>query len=148
MSLPWRGVRPLIVVCTMLLAGCGGQENPFDTVPISGTVTYADGSPIDAAVVIVKLYPQDVTPVGEKFPREAETQLAPDGTFANIITAGFGDRVIVGRHKVVVEAYNENSTPRPEAIAAVYGNPQQTPLEVTVTADGENVFPLTVEKGP
>jgi hypothetical protein len=44
MRMTWRYTAS--AVAALLLAGCGGTGNPFDSVPVSGKVTYEDGSVI------------------------------------------------------------------------------------------------------
>ena len=130
-----------------VVAGCGDSV-PFEFAPVQGKITYADGSPIDAATVRVHFIPQNVQPVGSKYPRPASGELSRDGTFSAVSTATRNDGAIPGRHKVVLEASNADFTPRPQAVAARYCDPAQSPLVVDVTPDGENHFELKVERGP
>ena len=128
------------------LAGCA-EDNPFTTQPISGSVTYEDGQPIDAAMVVVHFIPDEATSVGDKFPQPAQATLSPNGSFAAASTFARADGAIPGRHRVVLEAMNADYSPRPSAIAKQFADPAQTPLSVDVKIDGENHFVLTVGRG-
>ncbi len=131
----------------VIFAGCSGQDNPFHMAQVSGKITYAGGAPIDAAVVTVFLVPQNVPPVGNKYPRPAQTQLLPDGRMSDFSTVAHNDGVLVGRHKVMLRANNSDHTLCPMAVAKKYLDAATTPLEVEVTANGPNEYELIVEKG-
>lgn len=146
MGLDWFLCRRWIIglVC-LALAGCG-KSVPFDVAPVSGKVTYADGSPIQATQVRISLMPQDVPPSGKAYPAPAECVLEADGSFSELTTYQPGDGAIVGRHKVTVVALDEHESPL-QAVPAKYRDPAKTPLEVKVETSG-NDFQLQVEKGP
>ena len=133
--------------CFLMLAGCGGQKNPFDMAQVSGKITYPDGKPIEAAVVTVNFVPQNVAPVGGMHARPAQTHLMQDGSLSEFSTATRNDGVIVGKHKIVLTPWNADMSPCRSAVAKRYGDAETTPLEVEVTAKGPNRFELTVEKG-
>lgn len=137
----WSLLLPLLAAA----AGCA-ESNPFDTIPISGKVTYEDGRPINAATVIVHFIPQAAS-IENKYPQPAQATLGPDGTFAYASTFARDDGAIAGRHKVVLEATNADYSPRPSAVAAQFTDPARTPLSVDVVAGGENHFELSVRRG-
>lgn len=140
-------LRTLLAVCALLLLnGCGGG-NPFTTLPIRGKVTYSDGTPIQSSVVTVHFLPSRDAAKGSDFPQPALTVLNPDGTFEAASTFAKGDGAIPGEHTVVIEATNSDFTPNPSAVAAIYSDPAQSPLRITVKPEGENKFDLTVERG-
>ncbi len=137
----WRASRFylfLAVGCLLFLTltSCGGPKNPFNMAQVSGKVTYTDGKPIDAASVTITFVPQNVAAIDKMHARPAQTKLKRN------------DGVIVGKHKVVVTAWNEKLMPCPGVVAKKYSAPETTPLEVEVTPGGPNRFELTVEKGP
>jgi len=149
----WRASRFylfLAVGCLLFLTltSCGGPKNPFNMAHVSGKVTYTDGKPIDAASVTITFVPQNVAAIDKMHARPAQTKLKPDGSFDDLMTVKRNDGVIVGKHKVVVTAWNEKLMPCPGVVAKKYSAPETTPLEVEVTAGGPNRFELTVEKGP
>lgn len=145
-----KGLRQVTALALIALAagGCLGDQNPFEMAAVSGKLTYADGSPISAGYVMVRFIPDGIAPVGQKWPKPAEGKLQADGSFSEVSTFRFGDGAIVGRHKVIVEAYNENGSPRPAGIPARYRDPAQSPWTVEVKQDGPNQFHLRVEKSP
>lgn len=138
----------IVAVCGLTLIGCSGQKNPFQMAQVSGRVAYADGRPIEAAGVTIFFLPENVAAVGHKFARPAEARLKPDGSFSEFSTAVRDDGVIVGRHKVVLMAWNADTTPCASAVAKRYSDAQTTPLAAEVSPDGPNRFEFTVEKGP
>lgn len=144
------GKRVRLSTCLATIAllawGCSDEGNPFPMAAVSGKVTYADGSPIQAEYVIVRFIPDGIAPVGQKWPKPAEGKLHPDGSFSEVSTFRFGDGAIVGRHKVIVEPYHQEGSPLPEAVPAQYRDPTQTPWRVEVTRDGPNQFHFKVEK--
>lgn len=97
----WVGavVAALLLVGTV---GCGGG-GPYDMVPVSGKVTYEDGSLISGERILIEFHPR-VKAVDKKTharPAVAEVNVA-DGTFSEATTIEPGDGVIVGKHEVEV----------------------------------------------
>lgn len=136
MKIPVALPLAVALLCTSL-AGCG-SENPFDMVQISGTVTYEDGSPIPGDRVVVRFYP-GVKPIDKKFhPRPAQGEVKPDGTFETLTTVRYGDGVIPGPQKVVVQALDVNEQPT-RAVPREYHQPHSTPLEVDISSGSEPV---------
>jgi hypothetical protein len=128
-----------------ILPGCNGitfTENPW----ISGTVTYVDGSPIDAEVVSVIFVPMVGQTADRPPPRPLEAYVGPDGRF---LVSAIDDRLgpLPARQRVLVRASGADFQPRPLAIAAQYSDPQNTPLEVQISPDGPNDLRIYVERG-
>jgi len=140
-----RTVCLLVALAVATAAGCGGGS-PFSVAPVRGKITYADGTPIQAAQVRISFVPQDAAPAGNAHPSPAEGVLEPDGTFASLTTYRPGDGAMVGAHKVTVAALDEHEQLL-AGFPARYADPAKTPLSVTVERSG-NDFQLTVEKGP
>jgi hypothetical protein len=132
------------VVVVLALVGCG-QKATFGTVPITGKVVYEDGSLIPAARITVSFISQ--TPAqGKEHPRPGNTTVnVADGTFKNVTTLNPSDGAVVGKHKVLVIAYDEKNPDLPgPAVDAKYADPATTPLTAEVTSGADIV--LKVEK--
>ncbi len=118
------------VLCTL---GCGSGE-PFDMTPVSGKVTYEDGSLIPGHRVEVRFVPQDVKSEDPKVsPRFAGAEVdVATGEFIESTTHTWGDGVIVGRHKVLVRSFDQNERPT-GAVPREYTDERDTPLEMDIT---------------
>jgi hypothetical protein len=142
-------VPALLIVLAAGLSGCGGGE-PFKIVPVSGKVTYKDGSLIPADRIVVTFVPQGVQGAGKEAATAAQGDLnVADGTFAGLTTHKHMDGAIIGKHKVTVQALKTGPGGVGQPIQAVpiaYTRAETTPLSVEVTGSG-NVFPLEIEKG-
>ncbi|MCS7306326.1 MAG: hypothetical protein NZ602_14610 [Thermoguttaceae bacterium] len=126
------------------LVGCGSSE-PFDTIPVSGTLMYEDGSLIPAPQIQVIFIPQ-VPPVDKKtYPRPGLAYVNPkDGTFANVTSHQAGDGVVVGRAKVVVKTLDERGNPTAH-VPKEYQEVSTTPLEVEVSKENRQ-FTFKIKK--
>jgi hypothetical protein len=133
----WR-VRPVLgivlaaVVCGA--AGCGPSE-PFDLLPVSGSVVCQDGS-LDSATRIQVLFDPQVEPIDPKtypLPGMAEVNKA-DGTFSEATSHKYGDGLTVGRHKVRVFCYDKDNVSSELAVepAEIEVAPGNTELKFTV----------------
>jgi hypothetical protein len=133
-------MRPAVgVVLAWLLCGvvgCGSGE-PFDMLPVSGKVTYEDGSPISAARIEVTFEPQ-VEPIDQKtHARHGVAEVnVKDGTFSKAASRKPGDGLVVGRHKVRVFSYDKQEK-RSEC--------QVTPSEIEVGPESTE-FHFKVQK--
>jgi hypothetical protein len=140
------GARPWIWL-TLLLAPIGcSRSAPFEVVPVSGKVTYADGSPIPATEVRLAFIPQDVASSGGAHPPMAEGVAQADGTFRELTTYRFGDGAIVGQHRVTVVALDPLERPL-DVVAVRYRSEETTPLTADVRR-GNKHFEFVVERGP
>jgi hypothetical protein len=132
-------LRPWVVgVSGLLLCGAiGCSREPFKLVPISGKVTYEDGSLIPAARMEVAFDPQakPIDPKTHPRPGRAEVNVA-DGTFSEATSHKYGDGVVAGKHKVRVIIYDQNETPT---------ELQVTPSEIEVDPDNTE-FEFRVKK--
>ncbi|MHC4178802.1 MAG: hypothetical protein ACYSWU_14925 [Planctomycetota bacterium] len=131
---PSAGVVLAWLLCG--LAGCGSGE-PFDMLPVSGKVTYEDGSLISAARVEVTFGPQAKPIDGKTYPRpgRAEVNVA-DGTFSEVTSHKYGDGLVLGKHKIKVFSYDQNNVPTELAVE---------PSEIEV-GPGSTEFEFTVKK--
>ena len=129
-----RHVFLAIGALVLFLSGCGGSGNPFDSVPVSGKVTYEDGTPIP--VQGIKLYFHCLEPPKEGMhPRPATVGVDADGTFNDVTTYKYADGLVLGKHKVsLVCVENGKLTPK---IPRDYSLPSKTPLVVEVTDAGQ-----------
>jgi hypothetical protein len=115
------------------LTGCGSGK-PWDTVAVSGKLTYDDGSPIRASSIKLYFAPQTPPADAKTFPKQGSVGVnSADGTFDNITTYKYGDGLIPGKHKVVIAAYDGGRDLSPK-VPKEYTTVATTPLEVD-TAD-------------
>lgn len=121
-----RLLQSVAMAAAVACAGCSASD-PFDYVPVQGTVTYDDGSKIPAARLRLTFVPQ-AKPIDAKTnPRPGEVDCQPDGAFDKVTSHKFGDGVVPGAHKVLVIALDEKDQPT-DAVGPEYSNPNTTPL--------------------
>lgn len=128
------------------LCGCGSGK-PYDTVKVSGKVTYDDGSLIKADEISLTFEPQ-ADPIDPKTSPKAGTAMVDvaDGTFSCATTYEYGDGLIVGKHKVAVQPMKQGIA-FTGPVPAAYLNATTSPLEVTVEpGSGPADLKLTVRK--
>jgi hypothetical protein len=124
----------LLAVLIGALVGCGSGK-PWDLVPVSGKITYEDGSLIP--VNSMNLYfASQVPPADPKtFPRQGSVGVnIAEGTFQNPTTYKDQDGLIAGKHKVVVAAYDSGGRDLSPKVPREYASIATTPLEID-TAD-------------
>ncbi len=131
------------------MIGCG-DSIPFDIVPVKGKVTYEDGSIIKAARILVTFNPIDAKVVKKKTaPGGRVTIDLKDGTFSEVTSRKYNDGLLIGRHKVVVVAFEIGpggpSVPS-NVVPAIYRKLATTPLEVEVEASNNNNIHIRVKK--
>ncbi len=132
----------LVVLLGVALVGCGGQ-GPFKSVPVSGVVTYEDGTPIPVGGMKVFFHSQ--TPPKEGMhPRPAMVGVGADGRFENVTTYKYADGLVVGPHKVTLVA-EEAGGKMSKKIPKDYADVRTTPLTVDVTKSGQ-VLEIKVPK--
>jgi len=142
---------PLVLLLAGCLTGCGGGA-PFEIVPVSGKVTYRDGSLIQADQIVVTFVPQGVEAAGKESAAAATGEVnVADGTFAGLTTQKHHDGAIVGKHKVLVRALKTGPAGVGEptdAVPAKYAKATTTPLEVDVPSGGTSDVELLIDKAP
>ena len=136
----WR----LTLLGTAVLAGCGG---PVPTYEAGGTVTYPDGTPINAGQV-------EFRPVDSEHQVVARAPVREDGTF-ELGTFEAGDGAIEGEHAALVRPFlsGGGGTPppgmpvfKPDPIAKRFADFSTSGLRFTVTRDPtKNRFEIQVE---
>jgi len=138
------GILLLGACLAFLLAGCGADQ-PYGLIPVSGTVTYEDGSLVPAAQIVVTFVPQAEPVDAKTYPRPGMAQVnLADGTFANVTTYEFADGAIVGENKVTIKAVDKDENPT-GGVPPEYTDVATTPLEVTVSRDNK-VFDFKIPK--
>ena len=145
-------VRCAITCALAFVIGCGGGGSTGPKVySVTGTVTY-NGQAVEGAVVA--------------FHGEAATKMATGTTDAQgrfeLTTYKQGDGAVAGKHKVTVTKFSggagggggesvsmeealENAQTQTEAqneLPAKYAKAADSPLEFTVSEDGQNDFPI------
>lgn len=123
---------------SVAIAGCGGSSSPFESVPVSGKVFYEDGSAIPMSGTKLYFYCQ-VPPVGDLHPRTASAVVGSDGTFNQVTTYKYGDGLVLGKHKVVVNLRDDTKVSKACTVEST------TPLTVEVTKSGQ-VLEIKVPK--
>lgn len=119
------------------LVGC--DDAPFKIVPVSGKVTYEDGTPIPAERLSIMFYPQ-MQPVEGKFhPKAGVAEVDPaTGEFDSLTTHKVGDGAIVGEHKVYIVPMTQRGEPAPPGLVPrEFTNSQNTPLNAKVEKRGD-----------
>jgi hypothetical protein len=118
-----RRAGALVCLVFFGFSGCG-SETLF---PVSGKVTYKDGKPVTAGLVIFE-------PVGQKISARGEIQ--DDGSF-QLGTHRDNDGALEGDYKVLIAPppLPEEGRRRRSPIHPKYRNLESTPLRFTVTRD-------------
>ena len=123
----YRTVTCLALTASVIAASGCGSGSPFKYVKVSGTVKYEDGSAIPGGCRLV-FNSVDAAPVGNAYPRPGMADVNAEGTFNEVTSYKFGDGLVPGKHKVVVQAANErDGNP---VVPKEYTNPETTPLVI------------------
>ncbi len=134
----WLALLSLVV----LLAGCGSGD-PFSYIPVSGKVTYDDGSLIQYEGVKLTFIPQTAPLTPNTFPRPGIATLDPaTGEFHEVTSHTFNDGLVQGKHKVTLSTVSRSPLP-PSVVPREYADPEKTPLLVDTA---EQPFDLKVRK--
>lgn len=127
MDLKWRNTFLVGVALLAHLSGCGSSGNPFESVPVSGKITYEDGSLIPVQGMRVFFHSLE-PPKDGKHPRPAVVGVGADGTFKDVTTYKYADGLILGKYKVALES---------SKVPKEYRLPTTTPLVIEVTKSGQ-----------
>jgi len=128
--------------CGLFLLGCGVRD-PFTYVPVSGTLTYEDGTLIPADNVALMFYPQSPPKNMKTHPRPGIAWVdQATGRFEKATSHKPGDGLVRGKHKVTVVSIHLTPLPA-ELVPSEYANPATTPLEVDTS---QSPFHLKVRK--
>ena len=124
------------------LSGCG-PDRPA-TYPVKGKVTFPDGSPVTAGMVVFELIIDDLTKA-----HNARGKILEDGSYFLTTFDEEGDGAVPGRHRVIVqEPYpeadvDEGELVPPRTIDPKYRTYEGSGLEFEVKEE-ENVIDITV----
>lgn len=133
------------VVClfavSVVALGCGSSE-PFDYVPVKGSVKYDDGSLIQAERIEVTFYSQTPPKDPKINPRPGvATVNVADGTFTSATSHKPDDGIVPGPHKVTVRTLDQDGNPV-DMLPAEYTEVGTTPLTYDTTSGGSADFTL------
>lgn len=97
-----------VIGAAMVALGCT-ETTPYGVVPVSGKITYEDGTVIPADEMILNFRSME-TPIDPKtHPRTGMCRVrVEDGTFDSVTTYAHADGVIRGKHKVSVGVRGAN----------------------------------------
>jgi hypothetical protein len=135
-------LRNAAIVLLSAILGC----TKSDTVAVTGTVTL-DGQPVPDAEVMFN-------PLPNKPGRMASTHTDSSGHFT-LETFKPGDGAMPGDYVVTLAEYfppgkaptpPPGGGPLPSRFPVKYGNPDQSPLHVTIERGKKNDFPLEAKK--
>jgi hypothetical protein len=122
-----------------ILLGCD-SSGPFSYVPASGKISYDDGAPLPSELTLVFIA-QDAPEVKNLVPRAGIANVNASGVFDSVTSHKFGDGLIPGKHKVVIQLpRGQNAQP---IVRQEYTSDETTPLIVD-TADAP--FDIKVPK--
>jgi hypothetical protein len=127
----------------MLVAGAGCNKQPYGCVPVSGKVTYEDGSLIPAEQIRVKFLSQAPALDPKVHPREGVAKVdVKTGAFDSVTTYAAKDGIVPGEHKVLIECFSEGQM-RSDLVPREYADLRKTPLTVD---SSKSPFELKVPK--
>jgi hypothetical protein len=134
----------LALILAILLVATGGcRRHPYACVPVSGKVTYEDGSLIPAEkirLVFISQAPPDDPKVP---PRDGAAIVdVKTGTFDFARTFAAKDGIIAGEHKVLVQCFAGHEARR-DLVSSQYDDRNNTPLKVNTS---QSPFELKVRK--
>ncbi len=124
------GRLPRLVSFVVLVIILGCHHEPYSCVKVSGKVTFEDGSLIPADRIHLVFLSQ-VPPIDQKTPPKAGTAEADGktGTFNLATTFAYGDGIIAGEHKVLIQCYRNGQLAH-DLVADEYSTASKTPLRV------------------
>jgi len=125
----------------LFLAGCGSKE-PFKFVPVSGKITYDDGSVIPVETLTLTFIPQAAPIDAKTHPRPGMAVVDKDGAFKSATTHKANDGLVRGKHKVTLAGINNMPIPV-TVVPKEYSDPAKTPLEVDTD---KQPFELKIKK--
>lgn len=119
-------VRSLALITLLFFSTLGcGSGSPFKYVAVSGKATYEDGTPIPGGCRLM-FTAQDAAPVGNAYPRTGIASVDGNGAFDCVTSYKYGDGLVPGKHKVVVQAANERDGKL--VVPKEYASLETTPL--------------------
>lgn len=142
----WMALGPgMAAVLLAGLSGCGGGD-PFGVVPVSGKVTYDDGSLIPAERIAVTFVPQAEAKDQKTFPRLGKADVdVKTGEFKAVTTNTYGDGATLGKHRIQIQARNKSGTVSP-LVPSVYEDPVASPIGEVEVGPGSAEFHFKVRR--
>lgn len=120
------------------VVGCGGKEQPV-VFSVSGTVTYHDGSPVEASQMELKLIPSPELREAKDLPMEFAARVnTREGTWAQV------DGLPAGEYEVEVVRHGTEENPSGFE-PLVYRGEKIRPAKVVVNP-GKVAFEITIPK--
>ncbi|MCA9221629.1 MAG: hypothetical protein KDA71_14960 [Planctomycetales bacterium] len=143
----WIAIARWMAAAIVLLAAVGCGDEPFRIVPVSGKVTYEDGTVITAPRLAIHFEPQLQPIEGKFYPKAATAEVDPaTGEFSMMTTHKMGDGAILGEHHVYIVPMTQLGTAAWRGVVPYeYTTPDTSPLRATVTRSGET-FEFKVPK--
>ena len=131
----------VLAVSLAALSGCGSE--PFSYVKVAGKVSYEDGSLIPAERVKVTFVSQAPPLDSKTNPPSGVAEVDPKTGSFNVVTSHtYGDGLVRGEHKVLIEALNAEKL-RSDLVPPEYTKAETTPLLVKTD---QSPFDLKVRK--
>lgn len=135
---------PVLALALLVVASTGcGNKLPYSIVPVHGSVTYEDGSKIEADILMIAFEPIDFESDEGMVPPAGQTEVnAGTGAFDSVSSYRANDGLAVGRHRVLVAAYRGGEGGQRIPTAAVpsqYSQASTTPIEVEITSANQEL---------
>jgi hypothetical protein len=130
-----------VLLAAAVCLGCD-DGNPFDYVPVSGKLSYEDGTPLPAGGIRLRFYLQDVGPIDGAYPRPGMANVDPSGNFPNATSYNYGDGLTPGKHKVSLDYATDAAGKL--LIPKEYTHPGSTPLVIEIT-EASSDAPLEIK---
>jgi hypothetical protein len=139
-----RAVCGLILLAATIVSGCGGDGDPFSYVPVSGKITYDDGTVIPAPEIILTFVPETPPPDKKTYPKAGMVPVdVATGKYGVPSTHKGNDGIVRGKHKVVVSLLSRQPI-SPKFVPKEYADDKTTPLELDTASPA--TFELKVHK--
>lgn len=135
----------LLTTSVAALTATGCSNHP-PTYPVSGTVTFDDGTPVSGGTVEFRNVTMDVSKQVN-----ARGEIGPDGKY-QLTTYTLSDGAVAGDHQIAIFPLaqetpgNLSSEPPPNPIERKYQSYDASGLTYTVKTDGPNVLDIKVGK--
>ena len=97
-----RLIVALIPSLLLFCVGCEGGGSPFEYVPVSGTLTYEDGTPLPSQGIALRFKALETQTTESMQPRPAQAGVDASGKFEAATSYKFGDGLVPGRHRVAL----------------------------------------------
>ena len=128
------GAAASVAVSALLGSYLTGSAEPFRYRPVSGQVTYADGTILPAEGLQIVFYPQNVaTDVRNRARAGRAVVDGRTGMFSSVTSRKAKDGLLRGRHKVTLHLPEAASEQLGQVFDPEYSDVSRTPLSIDVT---------------